>query len=131
MNQHTKTISRDMDQIADFARALLADTADVPGEKVEEARKLVQAALKNGKSMHNQAEDETICEARAAMKCLRDNPRVLTAARKAFRFQTNPSHKNNMILISSISLALFTKYGTRELVAKRTAPPAGRTKNPQ
>jgi len=130
MNKQTKAIGRDMDQLADNARALLAATAHVTGEKVDAARKSLSAALNQGRSVLNQTEDETICEARAAMECLRDNPRVLTAARKAFRSQTNPSHKNNMILISSISLAFFTKYGTRDLVAKRIGPPAVNTKNP-
>jgi len=131
MNKQTKTISRDMEHLADDARALLAATAHVTGEKVAAARKSLKSALNNGRSKFDQAEEETICEARAAMKCLRDNPRVLTAARKAFRSQTNPSHTANMIMISSISLALFTKCGSRELVAKRIVPPAENTKNPR
>jgi len=76
MNKHTKAISRDMKQLTDDAQGLLAATADVTGEKVHDARKRLKAALDNGKSMLNRVEDEIICEARAAMQCLRDNPRV-------------------------------------------------------
>jgi len=36
-----------------------------------------------------------------------------------------------MIMISSLSLALFTKYGSRVLVAKRTVSPAENTKSPR
>lgn len=80
MNKYTKTISRDMEQLADDAQALLAATADATGDKVDEARKRLKEALNNGKSMLARVEDEMICEARAAMQCLRDNPRVSIAA---------------------------------------------------
>lgn len=129
MNLRTNSIGNDKDELVEFARTLLAATTDVTGEKVEEARGYLRAALDNGKSKFHRAEEETLCEARAALECLRDNPRVLIAARKAFRFHTNPSPKNHMILISSISLALLTKYSTRGLVAKRIAPPVENMKN--
>jgi ElaB/YqjD/DUF883 family membrane-anchored ribosome-binding protein len=46
------------------------------GEKVDDARKRLKASLDDGKSMLDRVEDEIICNARAAMECLRENPRV-------------------------------------------------------
>jgi ElaB/YqjD/DUF883 family membrane-anchored ribosome-binding protein len=80
VNKHTKTISRDMEKLADDARGLLAATADATGEKVDEARKRLKGALDKSRSMFNRAEDEISCEARAAMECMQDNPRVTIAA---------------------------------------------------
>ena len=80
MNKQTKAISRDMERLADDAQALLAATADATGEKVDEARKRLKAALDNGKSMLNRIENEITFEARAAMQCVQDNPRVSIAA---------------------------------------------------
>jgi len=80
MNSYTKTISRDMEQLADDARALMTATADATGEKVDEARKRLNAALNNGKSMLGRIEDEMIREARSAMQCMHDNPRASIAA---------------------------------------------------
>ncbi len=39
MNKETQAVSNDMGEIAEDARALMAATADVTGEKVGEARK--------------------------------------------------------------------------------------------
>jgi len=80
MNKYTKTISHDMERLADDAQALLVATADATGEKVEEARKRLNAALNNGKSMLGRIEDEMFREARVAMQCLHNNPRTSLAA---------------------------------------------------
>jgi len=45
MNKQTQAISNDMGQLAEDARALMAATADVAGEKVGEARKRLAAAV--------------------------------------------------------------------------------------
>ena len=45
MNKQTQAISNDMGALAEDARALMAATADVAGEKVGEARKRLAAAL--------------------------------------------------------------------------------------
>ena len=45
MNKPTQAISNDMGQLAEEARALIAATADVAGDKVVEARKRLAAAL--------------------------------------------------------------------------------------
>jgi ElaB/YqjD/DUF883 family membrane-anchored ribosome-binding protein len=53
-NQHQKT-SNDMGTLAEDARALIAATADVAGDKVVEARKRLAAALESGKEMYGHA----------------------------------------------------------------------------
>ena len=45
MNKQTQATSNDMGTLAEDARALMAATADVAGEKVSEARKRLAAAL--------------------------------------------------------------------------------------
>ena len=49
MSKQTQAISNDMGQLAEDARALMAATADVAGEKVSEARKRLAAALERAK----------------------------------------------------------------------------------
>ena len=51
MNKQTQATSNDMGTLADDARALMAATADVAGEKVGEARKRLAAALDSGKEI--------------------------------------------------------------------------------
>jgi len=45
MNKQMNSISNDVDTLAEDARALMAATADIAGEKVVEARKRLTAAL--------------------------------------------------------------------------------------
>ena len=52
MDKHTQAISNDMAQLAEDARALMAATADVAGDKVAEARKRLGAALENGREIY-------------------------------------------------------------------------------
>jgi ElaB/YqjD/DUF883 family membrane-anchored ribosome-binding protein len=51
MDKQTQAISNDMGQLAEDARALMAATADVAGEKVAEARKRLAAALDSAKEI--------------------------------------------------------------------------------
>ena len=51
MSKETQAISHDVGQLAEDARALMAATADVAGEKVGEARKRLAAALESGKEI--------------------------------------------------------------------------------
>jgi ElaB/YqjD/DUF883 family membrane-anchored ribosome-binding protein len=51
MSKQTQAISNDMGQLAEDARALMAATADVAGEKVAEARKRLAAALDSAKEI--------------------------------------------------------------------------------
>ena len=51
MNKETQATSNDIGTLAEDARALMAATADVAGEKVGEARKRLAAALESGKKI--------------------------------------------------------------------------------
>ena len=51
MNKHTQATSNDTGTLAEDARALMAATADVAGEKVAEARKRLAAALDSAREI--------------------------------------------------------------------------------
>jgi len=74
MNKQTQAISDDMTQLADDARALMAATADVAGEKVGEARKRLSAALERGKEICGNVRDKAVAGAKAADEAVRENP---------------------------------------------------------
>jgi ElaB/YqjD/DUF883 family membrane-anchored ribosome-binding protein len=64
-NKHKAHTDTDVDDLADDARALMAATADVAGEKVEEARKRLSVALesiRNRVASGAQAIDEAVHE---------------------------------------------------------------------
>ena len=63
-----------MGTLAEDARALMAATADVAGEKVSEARKRLAAALDSAKEIAGRVRDKAVEGAHAADKTLRDNP---------------------------------------------------------
>ena len=63
-----------MSQLADDARALMAATADVAGEKVGEARKRLAAALESGKEIYGRVRDKAVEGAKAADEAVRENP---------------------------------------------------------
>ena len=60
MSKATQAISNDMGQLAEDARALMAATADVAGEKVGEARKRLAAALESAKEIAGNVRDRTV-----------------------------------------------------------------------
>ena len=74
MTKETQAISNDMGQLADDARALMAATADVAGEKVVEARKRLAAALESGKEIYGRVRDKAVAGAKVADQTVRDNP---------------------------------------------------------
>ena len=49
-----------MSTLAEDARALMAATADVAGEKVSEARKRLAAALESGKELYGRVRDKAV-----------------------------------------------------------------------
>ncbi len=63
-----------MGTLAEDARALIAATSDVAGEKVSEARKRLAAALERGKGVYGQVRDKALDRAKATDQLLRDNP---------------------------------------------------------
>jgi ElaB/YqjD/DUF883 family membrane-anchored ribosome-binding protein len=74
MNKESQAISNDMSQLAADARALMAATADVAGEKVGEARKRLAAALESGKEIYGRVRDKAVEGAKVADLTVRENP---------------------------------------------------------
>ena len=74
MNQQTQPGSNDTDTLAEDARALMAATADVAGEKVAEARRRLTAALESGKELYGRVRDKAVEGARATDETVRDHP---------------------------------------------------------
>ena len=74
MNKQTQAASNDIGQLAEDARALMAATADVAGEKVGEARKRLAAALERGKEIAGRVRDKAVAGAKAADEAVRENP---------------------------------------------------------
>ena len=60
--------------LAEDARALMAATADIAGEKVGEARERLAVALENVKEMAGNLRDKTVAGAKATDKAVRKNP---------------------------------------------------------
>jgi ElaB/YqjD/DUF883 family membrane-anchored ribosome-binding protein len=74
MNKETQAISNDIGTLAEDARALMAATADVAGEKVGEARKRLAAALERGKEIAGNVRDKAVAGAKVADQTVRENP---------------------------------------------------------
>ena len=63
-----------MGTLAEDARALVAATSDVAGEKVGEARKRLAAALGNGKEVYGRVRDKAVDGAKATDRAVREHP---------------------------------------------------------
>ena len=74
MDRQRQAVSNDIGTLAEDARALMAATADVAGEKVGEARKRLAVALENGKEIYGRVRDKTIEGAKATDQAVRENP---------------------------------------------------------
>jgi ElaB/YqjD/DUF883 family membrane-anchored ribosome-binding protein len=74
MNKQTQATSNDMGALAEDARALMAATADVPGEKVGEARKRLAAALERVKEVYGRVRDKAVEGAKAADQAVHEHP---------------------------------------------------------
>ena len=74
MNKETQSVSQDVGQLAEDARALMAATADVAGEKVGEARKRLAAALESAKHIAANVRDKAVAGAKVADQTVRENP---------------------------------------------------------
>lgn len=74
METQTQASSNDLGALAEDARALMAATADVAGEKVGEARKRLAAALDRGKEICGQARDKVIECSKAADEAVHQHP---------------------------------------------------------
>ena len=74
MNKQTRAISGDAGTFAKGASTLLAATADVPGDKVAEARKRLAAALEHGKEPLGRVRGKAVGGAKATDQFVRENP---------------------------------------------------------
>ena len=74
MNEETRVTSNNMDTLAEDARALMAATADVAGEKVSEARKRLAAALESGKEIYGRVSDKAVECAKATDEAVHEHP---------------------------------------------------------
>ena len=74
MSKHTSADPSDLGTLAEDARALMAATADVSGDKVGEARKRLAAALESGKEMYGRVKDKAVEGAKAADATVREHP---------------------------------------------------------
>src|SRR3982751_243167 len=74
MNKQSQAIENDLGTLAEDARALMAATADVAGDKVSEARKRLAAALESGKEICGQVRNKAADGVRVADQALRDHP---------------------------------------------------------
>ena len=74
MDKQTEATSNDKGTLAENARALMAATADVAGEKVTEARKRLAAALESGKEIYGRVREQAVEGAKVADKTVRENP---------------------------------------------------------
>lgn len=74
MSQNAQSDPNDLSTLAEEARALMAATADVAGEKVAEARKRLAAALESGKVLYGRAKEKAVEGAKAADEAVREHP---------------------------------------------------------
>lgn len=74
MNKQTQAIRDDMSQLAEDARALIAATADVAGEKVGEARHRLLAALERGRKIYGRVREKAAEGTKAADEAVHEHP---------------------------------------------------------
>ena len=74
MDNQKQTVGNYMGTLAEDARALMAATADVAGEKVGEARKRLAAALEGGRQVYGRVREQAVDGAKAADQTVRENP---------------------------------------------------------
>src|SRR5476651_1206488 len=74
MNKHTKAPENDIETLAEDARALMAATVDVAGEKVGQARKRLAAALERAKQIAANVRDKAVAGAKAADEAVHEHP---------------------------------------------------------
>ncbi len=74
MSKHKHEVTNDVDTLAEDARALLAATSEVAGEKVAEARHRLNTALERGKEIYGNVQDQVMAGAKAGDKFIHENP---------------------------------------------------------
>jgi ElaB/YqjD/DUF883 family membrane-anchored ribosome-binding protein len=74
MSKSTEETRNDAGSLAEDARALMAATADVAGEKVGEARKRLAAALERAKEIAERVRDKAVQGAKVADEAVHEHP---------------------------------------------------------
>ena len=74
MNKPAQPSHSDLGTLAEDARALMAATADVAGEKVVEARKRLAAALESAKEIAVNVRAKAVASAKATDKAVHEHP---------------------------------------------------------
>jgi ElaB/YqjD/DUF883 family membrane-anchored ribosome-binding protein len=74
MEKNKHAHRNDFSTLAEDARALMAATADVAGEKVGEARERLAAALDSAKEMAGDVRDKAVAGAKVTDQAVRNNP---------------------------------------------------------
>jgi ElaB/YqjD/DUF883 family membrane-anchored ribosome-binding protein len=74
MGRQRQATSNNLGTLAEDARALMAATADVAGEKVSEARERLAVALENGREIYGRARDKAVEGAKVADQALHKHP---------------------------------------------------------
>jgi ElaB/YqjD/DUF883 family membrane-anchored ribosome-binding protein len=74
MKKQTQAISNDLGTLAEDARALMAATADVAGEKVGQARQRLATALENSREIYDRVRDQAAERLKSADATLREHP---------------------------------------------------------
>src|SRR3984957_12967113 len=74
MEKNKHATNHDAGALAENARALMAATADVAGEKVGEARERLSAALDSAKEMAGNIRDKTVAGAKVTDQAVRKHP---------------------------------------------------------
>jgi ElaB/YqjD/DUF883 family membrane-anchored ribosome-binding protein len=74
MDNQTESLRNAIGTLADDARALMAATTDVTGEKVREARKRLAAALENGREIYGRAREKAVKGAKVADVAVHEHP---------------------------------------------------------
>ena len=74
MDKHKQADENDMGTLAEDARALMAATADVAGDKVAEARKRLAAALDSGKEIFGRVREKAVEGAKATDEAVHEHP---------------------------------------------------------
>lgn len=74
MKRKTAHVSTDLESLTEDARALIAATADVAGDKVAEARKRLSAALDDGQEVWGRFREKADEGIEAADEMIREHP---------------------------------------------------------
>ena len=74
MSKHKRNAAGDLEKIAGYAHDLMAATADLTGEKVDEARKRLNEALEQGKEKYKEVREQALSSVRVADDFICENP---------------------------------------------------------